>query len=62
MTRLKSELELVKRQLNETVIQLKAEQDKTDISNTTYFKHAELLKKVRNIEMKWFFKLVHFLY
>lgn len=48
-------MELVKRQLSETVDQLKAEQDKTDISNTTYAKHAELLKKVRKTKFKlWF--------
>lgn len=47
--RLKSETDLIKRQLEETRALLESEQEKTDISSTTAAKHAELINKVRKI-------------
>lgn len=45
-SRLKSEIDLIKSQFEETRSLLEAEQQKTDISTTTAARHAELINKV----------------
>ncbi|XP_065213613.1 nucleoprotein TPR-like isoform X2 [Planococcus citri] len=47
--RLKSETDLIKRQLDETRALLESEQQKSDISSTTAAKHAELINKVQTL-------------